>query len=550
VSITAIPDDSPGRLLVVDDNAVGRYLFVQWLRRAGHEVLEASDGAEALELLAGDGPLPEVAVLDVVLPDMTGFELCQTIKGTKETADIPVVHVSASAVSVSDRAQGLHGGADAYLTKPVDPDELLATITAVLRYTRARRAAQTLAERLLLLNEATLRLHGATEFTQFAAAAVQGTLSVSGAQAASVYLSLSGRPVRTFQVDAESPVVFEPIDADLLERIADTVLDAPTGAREMLMPPAKWRSLVPGPNISGDVLVAAVRAHGGRPPVCVAIATERRPSDDDRRLLLQIAQACSLSLESLRNYAEEHALALELQRSFLPARLVRPDGVDLAVRYVPAGSHTEIGGDFYEALATDDGLLLAIGDVVGHSLEAALLMGEIRHALRAYAIEGHPPEKVLELLDTLLSRNRPVATVTLCLVLVEPDRRRLRVANAGHVPPLLISGGTGDAGAAERTAAFVTEHGQLLGIGGASFTTTPVELNGPTRLVLCTDGLVESRTTDLYENLDAFRAVTARGPAGIEELCDMLLETFARDKDDDIALLVADIEPSSSSRSE
>jgi serine phosphatase RsbU (regulator of sigma subunit)/CheY-like chemotaxis protein len=538
VSVTPGPDDPPGRLLVVDDNMAGRYVFAQWLRRAGHEVLEAADGAETLELLAGPGPLPEVAVLDVALPDMTGFELCQTIKGTKETADIPVVHVSATAVSVSDRTQGLHGGADAYLTKPVDPDELLATITAVLRYTRARRAAQTLAERLLLLNEATLRMHGATEFTQFAAAAVHGILSVLGTDSASVYMSLSGRLIRTYQADADSPLISEPLDTEPFERITDAVLGASVGARTLFVPGATWRELVHGPTLTRDVLVAAVRAHRGRPPVCVAVAVEKEPSEDDRRLLLQIAQACSLSLESLRNYAEEHALALQLQRSFLPARLPQPKGVELAVRYVPASAHAEIGGDFYEAISTPDGLLLVIGDVVGHSLDAAILMGEVRHALRAYALEGHPPETILELLDTLLSRDRPVVTATVCLVLIEPGRRRLHIANAGHIPPLLLA--DGPAGPSGR---FITEHGRLLGIGRARFTATTVDLTGPVRLVLCTDGLVEGRTSDLDDNLRAFEAAATRGPNGIEELCDELLAAFGRDKDDDIALLVADLRP-------
>ncbi|ACU71711.1 response regulator receiver modulated serine phosphatase [Catenulispora acidiphila DSM 44928] len=535
MSIAAVPDREPGRVLVVDDNAANRYVFAQWLRRGGHDVQEAADGAEALDLLAGAGPLPEVAVLDVVLPDMTGFELCRIIKKADATADIPVVHVSASAISVAERAQGLEGGADAYLTKPVDPEELLATITAVLRYTRARRTAQNLAERLMLLNEATLRLHGATDYRQFAAAAVQGVLSVLDTDSASVYLSLSGQPVRTFQLDGHSPVVSEPLAPDLLEQIADRVLGTRTGARVVSMPVEKWRQLVPGPPLAGDVLIAVVKAHGGRPPVCVAISGERTASEDDHRLLLQIAQACSLSLESLRNYAEEHALALQLQRSFLPARLPRPTGVELAVRYVPASAHTEIGGDFYEAIDTAGGLLLVIGDVAGHSLEAAIVMGEVRHALRAFASEGHPPELILELLDTLLTRGRPrPATVTVCLVLVEPGQRRLRVANAGHIPPLLVADGT---------TRFVTEHGQLLGIGGASFTATTVELTRPVRLVMCTDGLVETRTTLITENLDIFEAAVAKGPEDLEELCDVLLQTFGQGKDDDIALLVTDLEP-------
>ena len=533
----ATADSERGRVLIVDDNPANRYLLARWLRRAGHEITEAVDGADALVRLADAEPsaVPEVAVLDVVLPDMSGFELCQRIKAAERTADMPVIHVSAMAVSVTDRTQGLHGGADAYLTEPVDPDELLATITAVLRYTRARRAAQRLADRLMVLNRATLELHSATDFDQFAIAAVRGTLGVLGAQSASVYLSLSGNPVRTYQSGRDARLVSEPITADLLERVARAVLSSQTGARIELLPEREWRALVPGSPLSGDVLIAAVRAHSGRPPVCVAISAERPPSEDDRTLLIQMAQACALSLESLRNYAEEHALALELQRSFLPRRLPAVDGVELAVRYLPASVHAEIGGDFYEALETDRGLLLAIGDVVGHSLEAAIVMGEVRHALRAYAIEGHPPETVLELLDTVLARGQAeLTTVTLCLVLVEPERRRLRVANAGHIPPLLISGGT---------ARYVVEHGRLLGLGGTRFEATSVELTGPTRLVLCTDGLVEVRNKELTVSLAALEAAVCAGPEDLDALCDRLLDVFGRDKDDDIALLVADLKP-------
>ena len=536
--ITGVSADSErGRVLIVDDNPTNRYLLAQWLRRAGHEIIEAVDGADALEQLAGTAPaaLPEVAVLDVVLPDMNGFELCRRIKAADQTSDMPVIHVSATAVSVTDRTQGLHGGADAYLTEPVDPAELIATVTAVLRYTRARRAAQNLADRLMILNQATLDLHSATSFDRFAGAAVCGTLDVLGAQSGSVYLVLAGQPVHTHQSSPDAPLVSEPIPADLLERIARAVLDARTGAQIAFLSREDWQDLVPGPPPPGDMLVAVVRALSGRPPVCVAVAVERPPTEDDRTLLIQMAQSCALSLESLRNYAEEHALALELQRSFLPSRLPAVDGVELIVRYVPASVQAEIGGDFYEAIETKDGLLLAIGDVVGHSLEAAIVMGEVRHALRAYAIEGHSPEAILKLLDTVLTHGRTVlTTVTLCLVLVDPDRRHLRIANAGHIPPLLIT---------EDAARFVWEHGQLLGLGTARYRATVIELTAPARLVLCTDGLIEVRRTELNANLRAFEAAVRTGPEDLEELCDQLIDFFGKDKDDDIALLAADLTP-------
>ena len=112
----APPDGERGRVLIVDDNPANRYLLAQWLRRAGHEITEAVDGADALGRLAAIDPaeLPEVAVLDVVLPDMNGFELWRRIKAADLTSDMPVIHVSATAVSVADRAQGLHGGVAEY----------------------------------------------------------------------------------------------------------------------------------------------------------------------------------------------------------------------------------------------------------------------------------------------------------------------------------------------------------------------------------------------------------------------------------------------------
>jgi hypothetical protein len=156
-------------------------------------------------------------------------------------------------------------------------------------------------------------------------------------------------------------------------------------------------------------------------------------------------------------YSEEHQLALTLQRTFLPQTLPRLPGVELAVRYLPAAGETEIGGDFYEAVDTPAGLLPAVGDVMGHSLQAAVVMGELRHALRAYAAEDHPPHVLLERLDALLSRHRPGWTATVCIALVEPGGARLQIANAGHPLPLLRT--------APGQAVYVEEHGPLLGLG-------------------------------------------------------------------------------------
>jgi PAS domain S-box-containing protein len=126
-------------VLYVDDDAITRRAAREVLRVAGFEVREAASGEEALRLL---GKRPDLVVLDVNLPDMVGFEVCRRIKSDPATASIPVLHVSGVFVRLHDKAQGLEGGADGYLTKPIDPEELLATVRAMLRTHWAEEAAR------------------------------------------------------------------------------------------------------------------------------------------------------------------------------------------------------------------------------------------------------------------------------------------------------------------------------------------------------------------------------------------------------------------------
>lgn len=530
-------DGEPGTVLLVDDNEANRYVIAAWLRRAGFDVLEAEDGTSALALLEESALRPELALIDVGLPDMTGFELCERIKDAPATATVPVVHISATSIAVADRTQGLHRGADAYVVEPVDPDELMATVTAVLRYSRARRAAEQLAERLELLNRATAEIYRATEVEQLVIAAVAGTGAVLATDAVTVFGAAPGGAMRATRIERTSQPVVRPVKSDLLEKLARRAGARGTLAALRVVTAQEWRALDPtgdGFSAAEGVALIAVRAKNGRPAACIAVNAADVSAADKRDLMIQLVQACALALESLRTYAEEHALARALQRSFLPDRLPEVPGTTLAVRYVPASAHTEIGGDFYEALPTDDGLLLAIGDVVGHSLEAALVMGEVRHAVRAYAVEGHPPEVILTLLDKMLrSLQRELTTVTLCLVLVEPGGRRLRIANAGHIPPLLIDPAGGFL--------FAEQHGALLGLGGSAYASTWVDVPPGTRVILLTDGLVEVRHASLTESLAKFAVTAADGPQELELLCDHLLEAFGKDKDDDIALLAIDL---------
>ncbi|MGA5218443.1 SpoIIE family protein phosphatase [Streptomyces cinereoruber] len=525
-------DHSPARVLVVDDNPTNRYVLRTTLSRAGHTVVEAEDGTGALALLKDADALPEVAVVDVRLPDMTGFEVCERIKADPATAALPVLHVSASAITVDDRTQGLNRGADAYLTEPIAPDELLATVTATLRYARARRRAERLADRLLHLNEATLLLYSADSAAGVARAAARGASIVLGAPAVAAIISPHGEPASAActgtggqaSPDAVADVLLDTRDLPPHHGLGDR-----TGTRLTTVHARDWPGFPHGPVPRGRLTVAVARAKPGRQPVCLAVPAEAVATPDDEQLLAQLAQACALALEALRSYTEEHDLALTLQRSFLPETLPDSHLADLAVRYLPASDHAEIGGDFYEALPTRGGLLLAVGDVAGHSLDAAMLMGQVRHALRAYAIEGHPPHGILGRLDHLLTAVGARLTLTLCIVFVDEATGLLHIANAGHLPPLLRT--------PDGSVRSLNEHGPLLGIGLPHPVGTEVAAPPGSILVMTTDGLVERRHENLGVSLERLESALGGLPADVERICDGLLEAFPPNGEDDIALM-------------
>ncbi|MFF1697827.1 SpoIIE family protein phosphatase [Streptomyces sp. NPDC058257] len=527
-------DAAPATILVVEDSETNLYLLTSWLERAGHVVIGAENAGEGLRHLATAGvPVPEIAIVDVRLPDMSGFELSEKIKGNARTAALPVIHISASAISAEDHAEGLQRGADAYLNQPLDPGELLATVTATLRYARARRRAEQLAQRLLTLNQATMSVYSAIGFHSFASAATGGAARLLSSPASAVFLSPEGQAVHSTSAGPATATRTYAARPDVLDRLLQQSLGEGTGATVAQVSRGQWQALLSADHLGGNIAMAVARTKRGRPPVCLAVPSGAVAGTDDEHLLQQLAHACALALEALRTYNEEHTLALALQRSFLPSDLPTIDGIDLAFRYLPASENAEIGGDFYEAIPTADGLLLAIGDVLGHSLGAATVMGELRHALRAYAIEGHPPQQVLNRLETLLAHSQPTVTASLCLVLVEPGARRLQVANAGHIPPLVIS--------PQGHARFHTPHGPILGLRAPHPAPTALSTPPGTRLLLVTDGLVEVRDTSLNATLDAFMKAATAGPAGLQDLSDHLLDTFGRGKDDDIALLAADL---------
>nr|WP_234329954.1 fused response regulator/phosphatase [Streptomyces viridochromogenes] len=574
-------------VMVVDDVSTSLFAMGAVLRRAGHHVVPVASAGEALselDLRLRLGALPDVALVDVGLPDMSGFELCRLVKARPSTAALPVVHFSAVAVDAAYRCRGLDAGADAYLAVPAEPSEIEAVVRAAVRGGRRRSEAEVLAHRLTLLSEAIVTVQTARCLGELADAAAAGTARLTGAPAVVFVIGPDGEPhwgssLRRprgdgFARPAGTPTVLPDTAphvaaARLITRLTEGRTGG-TGVHSTTVPASLWPAGFFRPGVREDAHLVLASAQEGRARVCIATpacqtpapaapsrgaegaelhryaappqgGTSRSGPAEDRRHNAalpiaaspteRLAQATALAAEPLLMYQAERQIALTLQHSFLPQpyRLPSLPGVEVVVRYVPASRQAEIGGDFYAALRTPDGVLTAVGDVVGHSLDAATVMVEIRHALRAYCVEESDPGVLAGRLDRMLVHYHPDVTATVCLTLVDPGTGRTRIANAGHIPPLIVR----DGGDAE----YVPVDGPLLGLGLDRPAPTELVLSPKDRLLMVTDGLVESRGIDLSVSLEQLRKAAADAPTGVDELCDTLLGCFGRDQEDDIAML-------------
>ncbi|MFI7604702.1 SpoIIE family protein phosphatase [Micromonospora sp. NPDC049366] len=505
--------DAQSTVLVVDDSRTKRYLLVNWLTRAGFRVLEAENGAEALARV--DTDRIDLVVLDVRLPDVSGFEVCERIKEAHPA--MPVIHVSAHAVDVVDRAQGLTRGADAYLTEPIEPDELVATAHAVLRYYQARQRAEFLAERLLGLADTTVAVHTAPNFTRL--------LEEAAAGAAEIFKSPAAVVAETFDGDCLAGIAAGPgRAAGIVPWVVDDT-GVPIGATVRVTDPGEW-ALLDWP-ADDTVTVAAARLRDDRAPLYVVVPTSTQTARTP--VLVQLAQAVAAAVEAQRSFDEEHRIAVTLQRSLLPRRIPQINGLDLAVRYEPASAQTEVGGDFYELVMLDGHLLLAIGDVAGHSLHAATVMAELRHAVRAYAVEGHQPGAILHRVNELMRTLLPTELATLCVLLLHPPSGRVRMASAGHLPPLLSVAGEVE---------FVQHSAPLLGVRAERPEDLEFVLPAGATLVFYTDGLIERRDATIDDGLAALARVAGQVDDDLDRFCERLLVELAPPEiQDDVAVV-------------
>ncbi|MEU1853351.1 SpoIIE family protein phosphatase [Streptomyces sp. NPDC019990] len=282
-----------------------------------------------------------------------------------------------------------------------------------------------------------------------------------------------------------------------------------SGAPAFFADPAELAATYPqAPQISGKQAWAFLPLIvSGRPVGCCILSYDHPHafSADERAVLTSLSGLIAQALDRARLYDAQHRLVHELQRSLLPRALPHLPGLEVAARYLPAGHGLDVGGDFFDVLRLDDTTAAAlIGDVEGHSMAAAALMGQVRTAVHAHATAGAAPGQVLARTNRLLGDLDSELLVSCLYVHLDLARREAAFASAGHVPPLLRQAG-------RPAGVLAAEPGPLLGIDtGSAYPVTTAPLLPGTTLALYTDGLVEipgadtTRTTsDLAGQLDS-----------------------------------------------
>jgi serine phosphatase RsbU (regulator of sigma subunit)/anti-sigma regulatory factor (Ser/Thr protein kinase) len=262
-----------------------------------------------------------------------------------------------------------------------------------------------------------------------------------------------------------------------------------------------------------------------------------QPFDAEQRWLLaalsaQVTQALRKGLA----YQAQHTTAEQLQRSLMPRSLPDLPGLALGSHYRPGGLNSDVGGDWYDVVALPDGsTAVAVGDVMGRGTEAAIVMSEMRAALRAYAALDPTPDTVLARLDAFVASQAVTEQlVTVAYGVVAPDRSAVCLALAGHPPPLVVTPGAG-------VEVLEEGPGSALGVGVGPWPGTDVRLDGGRVLLLYSDGLVENHSRELFAGIAELAAHLEGIPARRchpRELCARLGELMTdADTDDDVTLL-------------
>jgi Stage II sporulation protein E (SpoIIE) len=327
-----------------------------------------------------------------------------------------------------------------------------------------------------------------------------------------IYLGRAQTSAALLETDSTAPLPLQGTTSTSTIPYGNTSLTIVTSPRSSLAGAAP--QVLPWAIATGGVLIT----------VLAVLATERliRRRDDAARLTEQVTDL----------YVEQRSVAETLQRALLPQQIPAIEGLEVAVRYLAAADRADIGGDWYDVVPLDeDRFMFVIGDVSGHDIRAAAVMASLHYACRAYALEGHPPGAILDRLRGMLDVSQEGHLATVLCGLVEVGSRRVTLANAGHLPPL-IAGGTEAGYPAVRPA-------PPIGIP-ADAVPEPVTVTIPAGglLIAYTDGLVERRNEVLDTGMKRLADAATQDAPSLEDLLDRIITDLTGDApSDDVALM-------------
>jgi hypothetical protein len=409
---------------------------------------------------------------------------------------------------------------------------------------RERRRAERAALQLQELQRVTALLSTARDPSDVAEAVLTGGLRAMGARCGAVLVYDPDRKL----LRIERAIGYPPGSLDEFQEIplgADVpvAVAAQTRAPVLLHDPAEIASRFPR---MVDVFARVGRAGAILPllsdgrvvgGMVLVFADDQSFSAPQLSNLTAFATICGRALDRARQQQTDHEISVRLQQSLLPGTMPALEGAELAVRYLPAGATADVGGDWYDAAVLPGRrVVVTIGDVGGKGVAAAALMGRLRIGLKAYAIEGYSPAKIVSRLDELATHLPETEFTTLAVASIDLTTGEVRLCRAGHMPPLLIpadgpprlvsDGGTGPVG----------------GLGDERRSEATLRLEPGDSILLYTDGLVERRDRPLADGFAQLgAAMTSRVRASAEAIADAALATrddSDRSPADDVALLV------------
>ncbi|MFJ2900853.1 SpoIIE family protein phosphatase [Streptomyces sp. NPDC087212] len=293
------------------------------------------------------------------------------------------------------------------------------------------------------------------------------------------------------------------------------------------------------PLINGrSLLVVPLKARDVVLGFMILLRHPERPvfTDTDRVTGAELAARAGLVLDNARMYTYQENVAETLQDSMLPRIPARMAGCDIATRYLPGTLLGRVGGDWFDAVKLPGArTALVVGDVMGHGLNSAAMMGQLRTAVATTAALDLPPVQLLRHLDDVALRLGDGYLATCLYAVYDPIAGDLHLANAGHIPPVLVRAEDG------RSELLDLPTGAPVGVGGVPFESVRVQVRPGDRLVMCTDGLVEVRGEDIGVGLATLCASAAHPAASMDDACDTIVRALDTDggRKDDVALLMA-----------